>query len=99
MSTMDSRRIGVVRETERRPVRPVLYGFVSLAVFVAAVVLVAVMNGTGAAIATAFLVFTIPGTALGLVGVGVAVKETELEVRSQNELIRTVPVGNTKPAR
>jgi hypothetical protein len=99
MSTVESRRVGVVRGTGRRRVRPVVYGFVVLAVFVAAVALVAVMNGTGAAIVTAFLVFTIPGIALGLFGVGVAVKETEFEVRSQNELTRAVPVGNTNPAR
>ena len=88
-----------MRETGRRHVRPVLYGSSILVVCVAAVVLMAVVNGTGAAIMTAFLVITISGTALGLFGAGMAVKETELEMRPETEHARAVPVGNTRPAR
>jgi hypothetical protein len=55
---------------------PFLYGLAILAVFVGTVAVIAVKAGTSSAIVTAVLTVAVAGTAFGLWGAAIAVKET-----------------------
>ncbi len=60
---------------QRRAV-PLLYGLVMLAVFVVTVTVIAVKAGSSSAIVTAVVTVAVAGTAFGLWGASMAVRET-----------------------
>ncbi len=55
---------------------PILYGVAMLAVFVVTVTVIAVKAGSSSAIVTAVVTVAVAGTAFGLWGASMAVKET-----------------------
>jgi undecaprenyl pyrophosphate phosphatase UppP len=85
MWTVDSRPIGSERERKsesgRHNVKALFCTLVVIAVFVVAVITMALRDGTNAAVMTALLVVAVAGIAVGLWGTAMAVKETE-EFRS-----------------
>ena len=83
MST-NSRRIDSAPKGERRNIRPVVYAFVILSVFVVAVTTMGLKDGPSGAAVTALLVVAIAATALGVWGTAMAVRETN-ELRSRPE--------------
>jgi FtsH-binding integral membrane protein len=77
MSMVDSRRLASAPERQRRNIRPRVYAWVTVSVFVAAVVTMAVKEGASGAVVTILLAFAMAGTALGVWGTAMAVKETQ----------------------
>ena len=77
MSTVDSKRIGSVREGERPTNKRLVYAFVTLSVFVLAVIAMGLEDGPSGAAVTALLAFAIAATAVGLWGTAMAVRETD----------------------
>jgi hypothetical protein len=99
MPTKDFRRNGAGRAGERWYVKPLVAAAVILSMFVATVVTMALKDGTSAALVTAFLVFIVAATGLGILGAAMCVREThEFTSSSDAERSRALPVGNAVPA-
>ena len=77
MSMVDSRPVASTPERERRSIRPLFYASVILAVFVVSVITMALKDGASGAVVTTLLSFAITGTAVGVWGTAMAVRETE----------------------
>jgi hypothetical protein len=77
MPSVDTKRAETVCEDERQAVSPLVYAFVILSVFVLAVIRMWVEDGASTAVVTAVVVVAIAGTAIGLCGTALAVKETD----------------------
>ncbi|MGD0381043.1 MAG: hypothetical protein ABSC30_13770 [Acidimicrobiales bacterium] len=71
-------------EDEGRTVRPAVYAFVILAVFVVAVTTMGLRDGPSGAMVTALLSLAVAATAVGVWGTAMAVKETD-DLRSRSE--------------
>ncbi len=69
--------MGSVRQGGRRRVKPVLWASVALAVFVVAVIAMAFRDGAGGAALTALVYVATAGTAFGVWGTAMAVRETQ----------------------
>jgi hypothetical protein len=77
MSMVDSRSIGSAPEPARRIVKARLYAYAVVTVFVAAVIAMTLEDGIGGAIVTVLIALALAGTALGVWGTAMAVRETE----------------------
>ena len=82
-----------------RSAMPILYGLAILAVFVCTVAVIAVKAGTSSAIVTAVLTVTVGGTAFGLWGAAMAVREHAVGTSSQDddphsEIVESVEAGS-----
>jgi hypothetical protein len=98
MPTKNSGRIGARRRRQRRYIKPLVGASVILSVFVATVVTMALKDGTSAALVTAFLVFTVVATVMGLLGAAMCVRDThEFTSPHHGERSRRVPVGSGVP--
>jgi Flp pilus assembly protein TadB len=99
MPTNEFRRTFARRAGERWYVKPLAAVSVILSVFVATVVTMALKDGTSAALVTAFLVFIVAATGLGVLGAAMCVRDThEFTSSSDAEDSRPVPVRNAVPA-
>ena len=77
MSTVDSKPMSSVRERERRNIKPLLWTSIIVVVFVLAVITMALRDGAGGAALTVLVCVVVAGTAVGLWGTAMAVRETE----------------------
>jgi hypothetical protein len=77
MSTVDSKPMSSVREGGRRNAKPFVVASVVVAVFVLAVITMALRDGAGGAALTVLGAVVIAATALGLWGTAMAVRETD----------------------
>jgi hypothetical protein len=77
MSMVDSRPIASAPPRRRRSIRPLFYAGVILVVFVVSVITMALKDGASGAVVTTLLSFAITGTAVGVWGTAMAVRETE----------------------
>ena len=74
---VDSRPIASAPEPARRTVRPRVYVYAVVMLFVAAVVAMDFEHGTGGVVVTVLIALAVAGTALGVWGTAMAVRETE----------------------
>jgi undecaprenyl pyrophosphate phosphatase UppP len=77
MATVDSKPMGSLREDGRRNVKSRLWVSVALAVFVAAVIAMALRDGAGGAALTALVYVAAVAIAFGLWGTAMAVRESQ----------------------
>jgi hypothetical protein len=84
IQSSESRRLDSAGEDEGRTVRPAVYAFVILAVFVVAVTTMGLRDGPSGAMVTALLSLAVAATAVGVWGTAMAVKETD-DLRSRSE--------------
>ncbi|HVA04402.1 MAG TPA: hypothetical protein VMU64_11740 [Acidimicrobiales bacterium] len=82
---VDSRHVASAEKSERRNIRPLVYGSVILLAVVAAVITMTMKDGASGAVETALLALAIAATAFGVWGTAMAVKETdELSARPED---------------
>jgi hypothetical protein len=74
---VESRPIASAPQRERRSIRPLFYACVILVVFVVSVITMALKDGASGAVVTTLISFAITGTAVGVWGTAMAVRETE----------------------
>ncbi len=67
-------------------VRPLAYAIVALVVFVTTVIVLAVQAGTDAAMLTTLFAIVIAGTACGLWGTAMAIRETHPELHRHHDI-------------
>jgi hypothetical protein len=84
MPGVEVKRVESAREDERQAIRPLIYAFVILSVFVLAVIRMWLEDGASTAVVTAVAVVAIAATAIGLCGTAMAVRETD-ELGSRSE--------------
>ena len=89
---------GVGADGAERRTAPVLYGVGILAVFVVTVAVIAVKAGSSSAIVTAVVTVAVAGTAFGLWGASMAVKETAVptSVPADDAGIEDVPASESQ---
>ncbi len=81
---VDSRQVASAPKSERRSIKPLVYGSVILAVFVGALTTMTMKDGASGGVETAILGFALAATAVGVWGTAMAVKETD-ELRARPE--------------
>jgi len=99
MFTADSRHDVSTRRGGSRKIRPAAYVVVMAASLVAAVVAMAVADGTTGAVLSALVAFATAGTVVGVWGTAMAVRDThELSSRPESERSK-VPVPGSPSLR
>jgi hypothetical protein len=92
MSRLGAWRLGAISAGRRKTSRSLRCAFVILAVFVSATTTMAVTDGVSAAVTIGLVIIAVVGTAVGVWGTAMAVKEThELESRVE-DLRETQPL-------
>jgi len=93
-------RAVTARRLRRPGIRPWVYALAIPSVFVVAVIMMALQEGASDAVMTAFVAFATTGTAIGLWGTAMAVRDThDFSPRPELEHPEVVPVHNSRAPR
>jgi hypothetical protein len=99
MSRLGPRPFGAIATGRRKRATSLLGALVILAGFVSATTTMAVTDGMSAAVTTGLLIVAVVGTAVGLWGTAMAVKETHELDPSVDELSGPVTAGSASSTR